>query len=978
MTHLGLPTSKSTQTIEFPINGGEETAAVFAENVVIVPSSGDHINGSSKVKLSNIVDYSWEEKFYPGQLLAVHMSGNYIAYSIKGANFAVRVVNRESAKRALIKGIGAMVEDLAFAFIPTQITLACVDESGAVYIHNIYEDAREITTNLLLHILQMTEVSVPRRVFWCPYIPDETDDLQSQDPYTDETSLLLAVTRDNKIEIWNVASVASISTGPVKADMASGACVQIAAHESTIVDAAFSPDGTAIATASIDGECKFFQVYMQSEGEPTCLHRWKPHGGKPVTSLFFLDDHKCVNPEIKFWKYAVTGTDDNCELKLWTCETWKCLQTVRFCSKSSKRHCKLKASVDLSAGYIFVSDMFRKILFVLELEKDNNETVPFVRTATEFKLPCPVLSFAIVEAGPQCIKGNPIYGVEDLTNGEDDENQPSVMVRMYLVQPKSLQECNIVFNTSSPVTQTTSICYEKNGLDEVQNVVEPSITQPSLNLMTPDAFHSPHTSDTTPALSRNGGTPAGDVTVSYSANIVMTNGEPPNDSGGGGERRRGFVSGGSSPSREVEEILSSPRYYTGETAPAKPHSQIRSAEMYEKLRGLETTVQALHSEITTLCHAINVQSTNIQNLQEEVKKNRGTSVSEVEGIIMNAVSTYKPVSEEDIVNTITPMITQAILTVINPAVVKSMTDLQTMVHEEVSSKLSSTDTVLKDNISKIVKSKPFVEMFTRSLSTAVSQAMEPVFRESFTRTVVPMFETACSNMFTQLNETFTKGLNESMKHLNDRANMEIMTLQSASEKISQTAQHFTATVEKETKGLEDTVIEVERRLKACVNGATVRSGTVTPAQHLDPHLIQSQISLLIKQGQYNTAFQQALSASDLSIVSYVCEKVDVNKVFTRCGCVLQQHVLLSLIQQLAADMSSHTDIKQRYLEAAVMNLLPSNENTREHMPQVLSGLKTQLQMFTSSTSDPYLANKAKLLAMACQQMVRNVKEDWVN
>lgn len=57
---------------------------MFAENVIIIPSSGDHKNGSSKVKLSNVVDYSWEEKFYSGQLLAVHMGGNYIAYSIKG------------------------------------------------------------------------------------------------------------------------------------------------------------------------------------------------------------------------------------------------------------------------------------------------------------------------------------------------------------------------------------------------------------------------------------------------------------------------------------------------------------------------------------------------------------------------------------------------------------------------------------------------------------------------------------------------------------------------------------------------------------------------------------------------------------------------------------------------------------------------------------------------------------------------------
>lgn len=34
-----------------------------------------------------------------------------------------------------------------------------------------------------------------------------------------------------------------------------------------------------------------------------------------------------------------------------------------------------------------------------------------------------------------------------------------------------------------------------------------------------------------------------------------------------------------------------------------------------------------------------------------------------------------------------------------------MTDLQSMVHDEVTAKLTSTDTLLKENISKLVKSK---------------------------------------------------------------------------------------------------------------------------------------------------------------------------------------------------------------------------------------------------------------------------------
>ena len=64
----------------------------------------------------------------------------------------------------------------------------------------------------------------------------------------------------------------------------------------------FSPDGTALATASADGQVKFFQVYMHGTENPRCLHQWKPHDGQPVSTLFFLDNHKDHQPDEQFWK----------------------------------------------------------------------------------------------------------------------------------------------------------------------------------------------------------------------------------------------------------------------------------------------------------------------------------------------------------------------------------------------------------------------------------------------------------------------------------------------------------------------------------------------------------------------------------------------------------------------------------------------------------------------------------------------------
>jgi enhancer of mRNA-decapping protein 4 len=69
---------------EFTGREDQLTAEIVSTNVVIVPSPGGHNHGSSKVKLKNIVDFTWEHRYYVGQLLAVHMSGKYLAYGIKG------------------------------------------------------------------------------------------------------------------------------------------------------------------------------------------------------------------------------------------------------------------------------------------------------------------------------------------------------------------------------------------------------------------------------------------------------------------------------------------------------------------------------------------------------------------------------------------------------------------------------------------------------------------------------------------------------------------------------------------------------------------------------------------------------------------------------------------------------------------------------------------------------------------------------
>ena len=69
---------------------------------------------------------------------------------------------------------------------------------------------------------------------------------------------------------------------------------------------------------------------------------------------------------MQFWKFAITGCDDNQELKLWSCESWECLQTLTFSSPANlpsnfQADPCIRVALDLTANYMLCSDIRRKV-----------------------------------------------------------------------------------------------------------------------------------------------------------------------------------------------------------------------------------------------------------------------------------------------------------------------------------------------------------------------------------------------------------------------------------------------------------------------------------------------------------------------------------------------------------------------------------------------------------------------------------------
>lgn len=302
---------------------------------------------------------------------------------------------------------------------------------------------------------------------------------------------------------------------------------------------------------------------------------------------------------------------------MWCCESWECLQTIKFLS-STGQETSFKIELDRSASYLVLSDMQNKGMFVLQIVKQtdlntsNGITIDsmdsstersraFIKSIAEFPMSSPILSFSIVDAAVRKYKCavSDSY-LDNLYDYDDDASAVyCVVVHMYLIQPKSMQECNVLYqptvpynaeikSTISNVTSSNSPeLKESLGELNMSFVKEPNVESKKINLMSPNSFqssgkHTPEgvsnevfstlkmlakaTTNVMPTTT-NVLPPMKQIDLSELANHFKrtvideplsqdTNGLINSEEMNQSKTDDNAVSGGSSPSREVQEILS--------------------------------------------------------------------------------------------------------------------------------------------------------------------------------------------------------------------------------------------------------------------------------------------------------------------------------------------------------------------------------------------------------------------------------------
>ncbi|XP_035754592.1 enhancer of mRNA-decapping protein 4 isoform X2 [Egretta garzetta] len=455
---ISLGVLQEKQVICLSGDDSSTCVVISAKDVEIVASSDSSITskarGSNKVKIQPVARYDWEQKYYYGNLIAV--SNSYLAYAIRAASNGsamVRVLSVSTAERTLLKGFTGGVADLAFAHLNSN-QLACLDEAGNLFVWRLAMDKEKIQEEILVNIKRPdnTPLNTSRRIIWCPFIPDDNEESG------EEGSQTLALLHEDRAEVWDLDIIrANNSSWPVEVPSIKEGFIIVKGHSTCLSEGALSPDGTVLATASHDGFVKFWQIYIEGQDEPRCLHEWKPHDGRPLSCLLFCDNHKKQDPEVPFWRFLITGADQNRELKMWCTVSWTCLQTVRFSPdifSSMSILPSLKVCLDLSAEYLILSDVQRKVLYVMELMQNQEEGKAYFSSISEFLLTHPVLSFGI-QAVSRCRlrhtevlpaeEENDNLSVEGAQGAGAVESAAGVLIKLFCVHTKALQDVQIRF-----------------------------------------------------------------------------------------------------------------------------------------------------------------------------------------------------------------------------------------------------------------------------------------------------------------------------------------------------------------------------------------------------------------------------------------------------------------------------------------------------------------------------------------------------
>ena len=305
------------------------------------------------------------------------------------------------------------------------------------------------------------------------------------------------------------------------------------------------------------------------------------------------------------------------------------------------------------------------------------------------------------------------------------------------------------------------------------------------------------------------------------------------------------------------------------------------AQINQQLSTLSKTM----SEMASL---VQMQRSEIKVLREEIRAASIEDKTQMRGILDQMHKDQEEISL---------LVSEKTDAAIKREMKKIGADFSKLLQQDVNAKLTKSDQALRDAIAKMAHSKTCMDSLGVALATSLTPVLQASFRDVFASVVTPAFERSIQSLFANLAQTFTKGTKEYESVLKNQVNNVTKDVKDAVRSIEKSKGNQTGEIERIVTNFVELVLAEIRE-----SGRQQRSLTATPVTPQSPaetqQVTKMDIANMLRRGDFNGAFQTALSALNLSLVVSTCEMVNPTQIFCQNPCPLTQSVLLSLIQQL--------------------------------------------------------------------------------
>lgn len=303
---------------------------------------------------------------------------------------------------------------------------------------------------------------------------------------------------------------------------------------------------------------------------------------------------------------------------------------------------------------------------------------------------------------------------------------------------------------------------------------------------------------------------------------------------------------------------------------------------------------------------------------------------------------------------------------------------------------ASMERAVSSELGKALKNKATVVAVGKVVADAVASDVASACKSEFSMTIIPTFKHSTTNLFTQLNQVFQKGIKDYIDQLEKQASgvlssteegrrgLETRLSEMSRESREMSTLHLQQMSSSLQNQLEMSLEGMAKKLLEEVGGMVknvvaeelrARGGAGAPAQSAAATAKKRELQLLVQKGEMDEAFQTALNATDLDLLCFLLSKLEPKALFARQPLPLSQPVLLSLLHQLAAaDLRKETELKLKYIDEALAALDETSNEVKKFLPKIVNDLNDRIKQFKDSRPNipPPLTRLLRKIEVTCQ------------